>query len=829
VSLILAWVLFPLVLTAVGVGWGVLVERAAEVRIGGILLVPLGLAAVLLVTLIATEWSATARVAVPLVGVGAVVGLILQWPRRALEPWPLLAAVGILLVYGAPVLLSGQATFTGIIKLDDTSTWLNIIDHTMTHLHPAAGSVSASTYQLVFTGDVGPTYPLGAFMLPAAGHALTGIDAAWIVQPYIALCGAALGLGVYALVEPVIESPRIRALIAFVAAQPALLYGYSLWGGEKEVTAAFLLVLGIALLTRAIAERPANPRGLLPLAVSASALIVTLSVGAIAWAGPALIGMVAVWVYRARPAGIFPHALKRLARDLGLLGVSTAVLMLPVWLTVSSFVSKISTGLLTSSNRSAEEVLGNLLQPLSGWQLAGIWPVGDFRVRAPTLASVLLIGCVLVAAAAAIWLTVRRRQFSIFAYVTVALIGCGIFYFIGTTPWVLGKSLAISSPALLAAAATGAGMLFSHDRRWVTGAGMLAMAVIAGGVLWSNFLAYRDTTLAPRARFAELQHIGDLLKGAGPTFDNEYEVYADRHFLRAGDPVEPAEYRPALLPLSDGVLMTKSAEADLDSFPLSTLEPYRSIVTRRSPVESRPPSIYSLTWQGRYYQLWQRSARPAAHILQHVPLGESSTLPFCGTAQNAASRPLCSIDPVAVPACPTILGLARTALREHAQLLAYQRPAPIVVRGDDTLWPAPWAHDPQGHTLTPTTPGQAVSHIAVAGSGRYELWLGGNFARGFDVSVDAHQVGRVKDELSNFGGYVPVADLFLTAGVHTFTLTYPHSDFTPGSGNTLFTTLAAIALEPTDGLVTQLTVAPRQAKSLCGRSLDWIEVVSPGA
>jgi hypothetical protein len=829
VSLIGAWVLFPLALTAVGVGWGVLVERAADVRVG-VLLLPLGLAAVLVVTLIATEWSVTAPIAAPLVAVGAVVGLILAWPPRRLEPWPLLAAVGILLVYGAPVLLSGQASFTGIVKLDDTSTWLNIIDHTMTHLHPAAGSVPASTYQLVFTGDVGPTYPLGAFMLPAVGNALTGIDAVWIIDPYIALCGAMLALGVYALVEPVIGSPRIRALIAFVAAQPALLYGYALWGGDKEATAAFLLVLGIALLTRAIAERPVHPRALLALAVAAAALIVTLSVGAIAWTGPALIGMVAVWVYRDRPAALSPPALGRLTRDVGLLGVSTAVLMLPVWLTLSSFLGKFSSGLLASSNRSSEEVLGNLLQPLSGWQLAGIWPVGDFRLRAPTLASALLIGCVLVAAAVAIWLTVRRRQFSIVAYVTVALIGCAIFYLVGATPWVLGKSLAISSPALLTAAATGAALLWSHDRRWVAAVGVLSMAVIAGGVLWSNFLAYQDTTIAPHERFAELQHIGELLKGRGPTFDNEYEVYADRHFLREGDPVEPAEYRPVLLPLSDGVLMTKSAEADLDSFPLSTLEPYRSIVTPRSPVESRPPSIYSLIWQGRYYQLWQRPARPSAHILQHIPVGESSTLPFCGAAQNGASRPLCSIDPVAVPACATILGIARTAQSEHAELLAYQRPAPIVVRGDDTLWPAAWEHDPAAHTLTPTTPGQAVSHIVVADSQRYRLWLGGNFARGFEVSVDAHRVGAVKNELSSDGGYVPVADLFLAAGVHTMTLTYPHPDLAPGSANTLLTTLTAIALEPTDGSMTQLlTVAPRQAQSLCGRSLDWIEVVAPGA
>ena len=73
--------------------------------------------------------------------------------------------------------------------------------------------------------------------------------------------------------------------------------------------------------------------------------------------------------------------------------------------------------------------------------------------------------------------------------------------------------------------------------------GALVIAALAGGVLWSNALAYHDVTLAPRAPLAELQHIGELLAGKGPTFVNEYEVYADRHFLREGAPVEPAEYR----------------------------------------------------------------------------------------------------------------------------------------------------------------------------------------------------------------------------------------------------------------------------------------------
>ena len=72
-----------------------------------------------------------------------------------------------------------------------------------------------------------------------------------------------------------VHSVRIRALLAFVAAQSALLYGYSLWGGIKELTAAFLLALGAALAAAILPRRPARWRELLVLAVAAGALIQT--------------------------------------------------------------------------------------------------------------------------------------------------------------------------------------------------------------------------------------------------------------------------------------------------------------------------------------------------------------------------------------------------------------------------------------------------------------------------------------------------------------------------------------------------------------------------
>ncbi len=44
-------------------------------------------------------------------------------------------------------------------------------------------------------------------MLLGIGHGLSGIDSAWIFQPYLACCGAAIALGMYALAEPLVASP----------------------------------------------------------------------------------------------------------------------------------------------------------------------------------------------------------------------------------------------------------------------------------------------------------------------------------------------------------------------------------------------------------------------------------------------------------------------------------------------------------------------------------------------------------------------------------------------------------------------------------------------
>jgi hypothetical protein len=408
----------------------------------------------------------------------------------------------------------------------------------------------------------------------------------------------------------------------------------------------------------------------------------------------------------------------------------------------------------------------------------------------------------------------------------------------------MGKALAISSPAVLLAGLAGGAILFNRRHIAAAGAGIVVLGAIAGGVLWSNYLQYRNVTLAPRARLADLQTIGTKVVGRGPTFFNEYEIYGDRHFLRGGAPVEPAEYRPGPtedLPTLGGAILTKPAWANIDSFSLDTLAPFKSLVIRVSPVESLPPSIYTLTWVGSYYQLWQQPEQPKLRVISHTPLGDSLTDAYCGTAENVSRpnpNPLCPIAPAGVPACSQVHKLGRTAATDGAELRAYERTNPIVVRATQTQWSSGWEASGDGSdTLAPDAGGAtATAHVNIPyGVKGWRLWLGGSFNRGFVVAVDGHRTGAVANQLEPTGGYAQVGPpLTLTPGVHKITVTYPNANLSPGNADlesVAYDQLATIALSPPlypdAGSGTMLTVAARDAHTLCGRSLDWIEIVKP--
>ena len=627
------------------------------------------------------------------------------------------------------------------------------------------------------------------------------------------------------------------------------------------MTAAFLLALGVALAAALLARPPENRACPAAAGGRRRGADPDPLVGAGGWVAPALVLVVAAWiVWKGAQAGF-----RSIAISVGALVVMTAACIIPIWSVLVSFLGKDAT--LFSEGQTAHTRIGNLLGPLKVAQLAGIWPIGDFRLPAPSLPTTILIAVEILAAVGALWWSARRRQFGVWLYLVVALTGCAIFYLGGATPWVVAKALAIASPALLTAGLVGAGMLWERyspevppmaggaqtsaeapapagrsakqprqdspvggGSRYAWILGMMATIVISGGVLWSNILTYGAVSLAPRARMAELQHIGTLVAGKGPTLMNEYEVYGDRHFLREGAPTEPAEYRPATIPTRTGAILTKSANANINSFALATLLPYRSLVLPVTPTESRPPSIYKLVYQGHYYQLWQRPEPPPSTILEQIPYGESNEKEkgYCGNSSNGPEQPVCALHPVATPDCPQLLGFAHKAAAENAHLVAYERPQTVTRYGDEVQWPGTWIHYQASHVLYPQTPGSATGIISVPNPQRYEVFLGGSFSRGLELSIDGHPLGTVKNQLPGYTpGFYRVGSMFLNAGIHKLTYTYPAASLAPGSAENTLTALSSIVLEPMEYPRPELvTVTPQEASKLCGHYLNWLEIVA---
>src|ERR671937_2208690 len=146
--LLACWLAFPALLIALSFGCGLLVERIAGVELPGGLIPGVGLAAIIVVAGFTTIADATAELTAPLLVALAVAGLGLSLPWRLRRPdwWLVAAALGVFLVYAAPVVLSGKATFAGYIKLDDTASWMAFVDRLMEHGRSTHG-MAPSTYE----------------------------------------------------------------------------------------------------------------------------------------------------------------------------------------------------------------------------------------------------------------------------------------------------------------------------------------------------------------------------------------------------------------------------------------------------------------------------------------------------------------------------------------------------------------------------------------------------------------------------------------------------------------------------------------------------------
>ncbi len=789
-----AWVLFPLVLGLLSLGCGLLLQAASGVGLPEGLHMPAGLAVIIVVGEILTKSSGLARATTPVIVVLAVVGFALARPRvvRPRIPWPaLIPAIAVYLVYLAPVLLSGEPTFTGFIKLDDTATWMGMTDQVLKSGH-ALGSLPPSTYDAMLGAYLAGGEPVGSMLPWGIAHQIVGQDLAWEFQPYLAFLGAMMSLTAWSIARPFIRSATVRGLVAFIAAQAALIYGYSLWGGIKEVAAAEVLLVSVACLIP-IVESGARVRSFLPLAVATFAMLGINGYGGGVWMPVTLIaaGLIALVIWRRQRA--WPQLVA--------LGVVALAALVVLGIRGGSIATQ--NGSLTSPTE-----FGNLAHRVRPLQLLGVWPAADFRLDPPNAPALTYMLIAIVFAGICFALMVAWRERSVILPVLVGAAGVGaILVTIGGSPWIQAKGFATASPALLLAGLTGAAALTEDPARlWlgpdrprgdgVVVASALALAgcvAVSAGVLWGNALAYGHVTLAPYGQMSELSYIGQRFAGQGPTMINENEPYAGRHFLRLAAAESPSDIRRRLMLLRTGGYVDKGGYADLDQFDLAGLLVYRTIVMRSSPVASRPPAPYRLVYNGTWYQVWQRPSRPARRpVVDSLPLGNQ-------------------YDPAGVPACGQVLRLAREA-GPNGLLAAAARAAPTGITVPSVL--------PDGGT---------TEKFQVTTPGAYAIWLGGSVVGQLVTTVDGRQIGSTHEIINEPGGYIPLGKVRLGPGVHTVILSSSGAGLAPGSAGPSQAdptfTVGPLEISRPPGRIPVTYVSPGNYRRLCGRPWDWVEAL----
>lgn len=778
-DLIVAWLALPALLALLCCGCGLLVGAVPGVSMPRAVVPACGFALIVVAGQALVSADATAELATPAIVALAVGGLFLGrgQVRRPPALAPLLAAVAVFCVFAAPIVLSGEATFAGFIRLDDTATWLALTDRVMEHGRNLEG-LAPSSYEATLAFNLGDGYPVGVFVPLGVAAALLGTDPAWLIQPYMAVIAALLVLALWSLSAPLVRGRGWRVAIAAGAAQPALLYGYYLWGGVKELAAAALIATAAALAASLRAE-DRRPTGVIPLAVVCGALIAVLSGGGLLWLAPILLG-----------AGV------ELLRGAGPPGFLRAAAVFAVVVAIAAIPVAVAGGLLppTSSPLTDDAAQGNLITPLALEQVLGIWPSGDFRLT-PEAEAVTYVLLALAAALVLVGLVsaCAARARGPLLYLSAVLAGAIVILAFGS-PWVDGKALATASPALLFAALLGGAALARVSRV----AAAACVAVVLAGVVWSNALAYRDVSLAPRAQLEELEEIAGMIAGEGPTLMTEYNPYGVRHFLRDAEPEGVSELRRRTIPRTDGSLVEKGEAVDTDQLDPGALLAYRTLVLRRSPVRSRPPFAYERVWAGDTYEVWQRPKEALA-----------------ATPRIALGGP---VSPAARPDCAEVEALGQTG-----DLLAARPGRGAVIPLARADYPASWAQGGDPDQPRPRGAGSIVAAAELPAAGEYELWLGGSVRPAAAAFVDGDRVGTARHELNNRGGFVTFGRSELAAGPHVIEIRFGESGLHPGSGG------AAPAVGPVAlSLVTHadpepIRVAGEDAARLCGRRWDWIE------
>ncbi len=736
-----AWLLLPALLAALSLGCGLLVDRLSTSRVSGVLLLPLGLAVIVVLARACVATDATASLATPLVVAAGLTGLVAGRERlraRHLDRWAAGVALAVFAVYAAPVVLSGDPTFAGYGILGDTAVHFVLIDRIMDAGTGLAG-LEPSSYEETLRRYFASGYPLGAHAALGAVRPLAGADVAWGFQPFLAYIGSMLALTITALLSTVVRSRWRAALIAALVAQPALVYAFALQGSVKELSTLWLVPLLAALvpgITDAADERAdsggraeVEPRDLIPLVVASAASVALIGVAVLPWLGPVL--LVALWqVWRRSGRSALAVVIPAAA-----FGAVLALLSLPTLLDLGDYL-RVAQKVVT-----AQAELGNLLHPLDGLQIFGVWLQGDYRLfpeggsgLSNLEITYLLIGVAAAAGLLGLGLLSRRRALGPALYVVTSLVAL-VYVTHRGSPWADAKALSIASPAVLLLA----------------GLGVVALEEMGGA------RERRGPRAGPRRGHPPVQRHGlpqrqpgpegpprrpraGLPRGGRPRAHPLHGVRGVREALPPRRAARSGSRRRSPCPGSRrrcaaGWRPGSGSARAADQIEVRDLNRFRSLVVRRSPVDARPPANWRRVWSGDYYDVWRRT--PGVSVIEHLPAGAT---------------------------CARIGRLARRVAPGDARLAAAP-PAAAPRNLPTNALPPGWAVRGDDPSLVQTVgPGTLEVRVPGGRAGSYEVWISGSIGRRESVSVDGRPAGSAAGELSRPPGWIHTGDVRLGPG-----------------------------------------------------------------
>jgi hypothetical protein len=790
---VLSALVYPIVLALLCVGAGLAVDRASGGTVPGVLLPVVGVAALIAVCELTTYVPGVAAATPWVLAVVGVVGLAIGRTRVLLvarrwgeHRWQLLVPVLAFVVALAPVLFAGRPTFSAYMVLTDSALHILGADYLIRHGQHYAHLDLINSYGQYIKSYYGSNYPTGADALLGGSAFLLNVPVIWAFQPFMAFVLATACGPAWLLARRLRLDGGCAAAAALAATVPALVYAYELIGSIKEITA---LPLILALGALAVVDRRwlrGGARAAIPFAVVVAAGVSALGVAFGAWTMVTVVVLLGVLIAER------PFARRRVRRLLMLVGSGAVVLAVCAWPTWSQLSGSLSVAqaVVSTTNR------GNLVSPLRAIQVFGAWLGGSYQ-RLPTGGSLTITYALIIVTALAGVLgalhVLRSRDWAFAGWLALTVLLGLVLTRLGGT-WSDAKTLVLSSPIFILLAWGGVAALRGVVPRLAL---LLLAVVLAGGVLASDFLQYRDTDLAPTARYDELASINSRFRGRGPALFTDFDEYA-LYELRDLDIGGPDFLLPPVGLI--GIDVGHGAKVDVTRGRAAALRAYPLIVTRRDPTTIRSPAAYRLLWQGTYYQVWgRRRGAPAAIARMRL----------------TGTRPV---------ACSRVQAIAGVAAAHRATLVAASPADVVKIDLARTLRSRSWRHVAIWYVMP--SPGRLRATFRIQTPGVWNVWLQGEIMPTVGVSVDGRVIGSVGGAV---GGDILLPDtsaplrVRLAVGRHSLTIARGGLSLGPGGGGSAI--LTSVFLTPAGrGEQQQLqVVAPSDWRSLCGHRYVWIE------